>query len=404
MKGKGQKATVKKERLSKFAIQKGVVPHQVETTSLYFQKSVGSEPEVSAELPPRVEPGSTVVRECFHAGTIMETEDTAVCWHCRKWFSPPTAMTGHSCDTDHKVHVDLCTYGLMYAALRCVTTGKHHKIQRGTAEETASSVAFLDKVRAAVHPGTLETFVPMTFESGWARRPKRGAGKGATYIMEYRERIHELFMAGEHDKRHRKSPTQIMEVLTNENPGVITLPGYNEVSGFLGSLIQRAKSGKFDLPESRAPPISTALAAEFEALDVLWERTAHKIGQPAVGTKFSKKFGAHGSFEGTLTAFDAATNLYHINYLADDDEEDLVWDELAVLLKKPGEPRPPRPRGFQRADIYAEIKSRHTTIINGSQEVVADFPNKARFESRLASQRKARRDAAAGLSSVQLLR
>jgi hypothetical protein len=396
--GGGAKAKTKQERVAKFKISKGSPAHPIETTSLYFQKSVQPPLAITTAVEPRIERGSKVVTENFLGESIIETEDTAVCWHCRKWFSPPTAKDGHTCDTKRQVHVDLTTYGLLYA-VHCIKSNAHHTIQRGTAAESESSSVFLKNVRQSIHQHTLDDFVPMKFESGWARRPKRGAAKGATYIGPYRERIHEIFIAGEHDKQHRKSPMQIMEVLAQEHPNQIALPGYSEVSSFLGSLIQRAKKGKLDLPGMRAPPIPPYLAAEIESLDMLWETTGHMIGQPAVGLQFAKPFGEHGVFKGTLTAIDKETNLYHVKY-EDGDEEDLEWFELATLLKQPGQPRPPRPRRHRRADIYDEMKSRHTTFLNGEPQVPNDFPSKSRFDSLLGKQRKARIDG----PSVQLLR
>ena len=397
--GGGAKAKVKQERTPKFKIPQAKPPHEIETTSSYFStEAVEPEPVIQTDVEPRIERGSRIVVENFLGDSIIESEDTSVCWHCRKFFSPPTAKDGHACDTKLQVHVDLTTYGLLYA-VHCIKSNAHHTIQRGTAEESESSSVFLQKIRQAIHQDTLDSFVPMDFESGWARRPKRGAAKGASYIGPYRERIHEMFIAGENDKQHRKSPMQMMEVLAQEHPNEIALPGYSEVSSFLGSLIQRAKKGKLDLPEMRAPPISPALAMEFADLDQLWQSKNHMVGQPVAGLEFAKHFGGHGVFKGTFTAFDKTTKLYHIVY-EDGDEEDLDWNELAALLKKPGQPRPPRPRPFTRADIYDEIKSRHTKIVNGSPEVVHDFPSKSRFETLLATQRKERRHG----SSVQLLR
>ena len=126
------------------------------------------------------------------------------------------------------------------------------------------------------------------------------------------------------------------------------------------------------------------------------------MGQPALlGLQVSKSFGEHGVFQGTLTAFDKEANLYHVILVYEDgEEEDLEWFELGALLKKTGQPIPPCPRRYQRADIYDEIKSRHTTFLNGQPQVANDFPSKSRFESLLGKQRKAR----IGGSSVQLLR
>jgi hypothetical protein len=77
-----------------------------------------------------------------------------------------------------------------------------------------------------------------------------------------------MFMAGEADRRCKKAPTQVMEVLAQENLGVISLPGHSEISSFVGSLISRSKKGKTGLPKAKAAPTTAVLTAEIEALDV----------------------------------------------------------------------------------------------------------------------------------------
>ena len=286
--------------------------------------------------------GSVATKDLVHEGLILDAPDTAVCWMCRKWFSPPSARDGHVCDTDRTVHVDLTTYGLMYAS-HYILSGNHDVIQRGTAKETDSSSSYLDKISAAIHPDTRAAFTPVVFQPGWARRPKRGAGKGASYIGPYRERIFEMFMAGEDDKRQRKAPTQMLELLSQENPGVIALPGYNEVSSFVGSLIARVKKygRNCGMPKARAPPITNELATEIESLDLQWERSGHRI----------------------------------------------------------------RGRVYTKLALYEEIKARHTTLVNGSAVLPPDFPSQGKIDSLIAKQRKERRaGAAGGAASANLLR
>ena len=165
----------------------------------------------------------------------------------------------HACDAGGTtVHVDLCTYGLLHAS-DCTKNGRHAVVQRGNDQESESSGALVARVMASIEPSVIENFTPMVFEPGWARRPKRGDGKGASYILEHRQEIYDMFIAGELDKRQRKAPTQMLEVLQAAHPGVIALPGFSEVSSFVGSLISRAKKGQTGLPAARAAPTPAAI-------------------------------------------------------------------------------------------------------------------------------------------------
>ena len=84
------------------------------------------------------------------------------------------------------------------------------------------------------------------------------------------------------------SPTQMLEVLQKSHPGIIALPGFSEISSFVGSLIARAKVGKTDYPEPRAGPTPTAIQQTIEALDVLWSNEDQPGSLPRghrIGTK-----------------------------------------------------------------------------------------------------------------------
>jgi hypothetical protein len=45
-----------------------------------------------------VKEGRLAMYELMHQGSILEGEDTAVCWLCRKYFSPFGAIESHTCD------------------------------------------------------------------------------------------------------------------------------------------------------------------------------------------------------------------------------------------------------------------------------------------------------------------
>ena len=247
----------------------------------------------TTQVETRVEKGRVAMHELVHHGSIMESEDTAVCWRCRQFFSPPSAMDTHTCDAGGKtVHVDLTTHGVLHAA-HCTRTGEHHVVQRGTDCEEESSDALVERVLAAMSPEAKRTHIPMVFEPGWARRPKRGGGKGASYLKEYRREIYDMFRAGEVDKRQRKAPTQMLEVLQKAHPGIIALPGFSEISSFVGSLVARAKVGKTDYPEPRKTT-PAAMASAIQDLDVLWsneEQPGHTPNRPRIGHRIgTKKF------------------------------------------------------------------------------------------------------------------
>jgi len=206
---------------------------------------------------------------------------------------------------------------------------------------------------ASIEPSVIENFTPMVFEPGWARRPKRGDGKGASYILEYRQEIYDMFIAGELDKRQRKAPTQMLEVLQAAHPGVIALPGFSEISSFVGSLISRAKKGQTGLPAARAAPTPAAIKNAIAALDVEWssEITPGFLvrGVPGVGHRIANK-------------------------------------------------------KFTVQDLYDEMKRRYTLGDPGILD--SRFPEPSRFKSIVSTLRKLRKEAAAagGKATVVLLR
>jgi hypothetical protein len=186
-----------------------------------------------------------------------------------------------------------------------------------------------------------------------ARWPKRGGGNGESYLKAYRREIYDMFRAGEVDKRQRKAPTQMLEVLQKAHPGIIALPGFGEISGFVGSLVARAKVGKTDYHEPRVGPTPAAIASSIEDLDVLWSneiQPGHTIDRPRMGHRIGAK-------------------------------------------------------KFVVQDLYGAMKESYTIGDPGSLD--DDFPEPSRFKSLINKQRKARKDAATkgnGQATVNLLR
>jgi hypothetical protein len=132
----------------------------------------------------------------------------------------------------------------------------------------------------------------------------------------------------------------MLEVLQKAHPGVIALPGFSEISSFVGTLVARAKVGKTSYPEPRKMT-PAAMASATEDLDLLWSnetQPGHTIERPRIGHRIgTKKFVVQG--------------------------------------------------------LYDALKEMHTT---GDPGVVDDdFPEASRFKSLMSKQRKARKDAAA---------
>lgn len=55
--------------------------------------------------------------------------------------------------------------------------------------------------------------VAVEFRNGWAQRPKIGAMYGPKYVEQYRTEITEMYLFGEEDKKNKKSPAQMLEIL-----------------------------------------------------------------------------------------------------------------------------------------------------------------------------------------------
>jgi hypothetical protein len=217
-------------------------------------------------------------------------------------------------------------------------------VQRDTEDEDESSDAMhmVERVQAAISLEAKREHIPMEFKPGWARRLKRGGRKGVSYLKEYQREIYDMFRAGKVDKRQRKAPTQMLEVLQKAHPGIIALPGFSEISGFVGSLVALAKVGKTDYREPRAGPRTpVAIASSIEDLDVLWcneIQHGHTIDRPRMGHRIGAK-------------------------------------------------------NFVVQDLYDVMKERYTTGDPGSLD--DDFPEPSRFKSLINRQRNARKDAAA---------
>jgi hypothetical protein len=137
------------------------------------------------------------------------------------------------------------------------------------------------------------------------------------------------------------------------------------------------KSARLSIDDVAAPLAVAAPPASTAGSDL---GSGSGTAAPAVGTgaalvgrSFSKKFGRK-QFTGKVTSYDAAEELYHVEY-SDGDEEDLDEEELTPLLPKPASaaPAPAAAKTIWQKDQdqVAQLVSRitwHTHLVRSYQD------------------------------------
>jgi hypothetical protein len=114
-----------------------------------------------------------------------------------------------------------------YALKKTIEMQTHGILQFHTAQENCDSLgAFVPQ----------EFSVPVQFYDGWARRPKIGEMYGPKYMEEFRSEIAELYLLGEEDKKNKKSPAQMLEIITQKNPKEFCLPSENDIRAEINKL------------------------------------------------------------------------------------------------------------------------------------------------------------------------
>mmetsp|Transcript_52575 Transcript_52575/g.77917 ORF Transcript_52575/g.77917 Transcript_52575/m.77917 type:complete len:164 (-) Transcript_52575:180-671(-) len=73
------------------------------------------------------------------------------------------------------------------------------------------------------------TFTPVPFETGSARRPKRGAMYGANYVSQYKEDLQLMFDRGVEDIRKRMSAATMLRALQEKYPNEFALPNESHI-------------------------------------------------------------------------------------------------------------------------------------------------------------------------------
>jgi hypothetical protein len=89
-----------------------------------------------------------------------------------------------------------------------------------------------------------EFLVPVQLYDGWARRPKNGEMYGPKYMEEFCSAIEELYLLGEEDKKNKKSPAQMLEIITQKNPKEFCLPSENDIRAEINKLQTTRKKKK----------------------------------------------------------------------------------------------------------------------------------------------------------------
>ena len=133
-----------------------------------------------------------------------------------------------------------------------------------------------------------------------------------------------------------------------------------------------------------------------------------RAGAALVGLSFSKKFGRK-QFAGKVTSWDAAEELYHVEY-SDGDEEDLDEEELTPLLPKsaPAAPAAPKPAAkSQHAQAESQRKADTKAVaatlgdlLCANRLVAADV--KGFIDARLVHDAKGYAKAGMGLTAAQI--
>ena len=128
-----------------------------------------------------------------------------------------------------------------YALKKTIEMQTHGVLQFHTAQENCDSLgAFVPQ----------EFSMPVQFYDGWARRPKIGEMYGPKYMEQFRSEIAELYLLGEEDKKNKRSPAQMLEIITQKNPKEFCLPSENDIRAEITPDNQEEKGRTFKRQET----------------------------------------------------------------------------------------------------------------------------------------------------------
>ena len=110
---------------------------------------------------------------------------------------------------------------------------------------------------------------PLIWRPGWARRPTSGF-YGQNYMnTEFKKICVAQFKRGQANKGDKQSPSQTLEIMKEEFPGVYRLPGIHEIVRTYAGLVSKAKKnqGNDDEDESpRGPLVPAEIKEELQSL------------------------------------------------------------------------------------------------------------------------------------------
>ena len=100
---------------------------------------------------------------------------------------------------------------------------------------TSNEIPVLPDVIAALEPN-----VP--FETGSARRPKKGQMYGANYVSEYKEDIQRMFDNGAQDSRKRMDAARMLRALQKKYPDTLALPSEAQIKQAISQMKAKDKA------------------------------------------------------------------------------------------------------------------------------------------------------------------
>ena len=81
-------------------------------------------------------------------------------------------------------------------------------------------------------------------KQGWARRPRYGETRGATYLHSFRKEVVELFNAGVVNKSLKMGPAQMRQEIQLKHPGRFSIPSRSELRTSISALFAKSKASK----------------------------------------------------------------------------------------------------------------------------------------------------------------
>lgn len=109
---------------------------------------------------------------------------------------------------------------------------------------------------------------PLMWDQGWARRPISGGLYGKNYMNEeYKEICITQFNRGVANKGDKQSPSQTLELMEENFPGLYCYPGVHEIVRMYSGLVKQYKDhGKVQSRPKPDPLVPPEIKAELQSL------------------------------------------------------------------------------------------------------------------------------------------